>query len=447
VISTPRDVAVSSDNSAPAAALSRATIAKVGWRLLPFLLLLYIIAWIDRVNVGIAALTMNADIGLTDRSYSFGATLFFIAYAICEVPSNVVLAKVGARRWIARIMVTWGILSVAMLFVRGPVSFGVLRFLLGAAEAGFLPGIIYYLGHWFPSSERARAVSWFMLGIPLSGFVGNPIGGAILELNGLLGLTGWQWLFLLEGIPAVLLGFVVLFFLTDAPEEAQWLSPEQRDWLSRTMRAEQAAAVQRHRIDLKSALLHPTVLVLWLILFACQLCSYGLQLWIPQIVKSMTGLSNFETGLVAAIPYAAAAVGMVLIGRSSDRNLERRKHFLFTTVLAAAGLLVTIATQGNLVGSLAGLCLMAIGQSATAPTFFTAISEYIPRKTAACGIALISSLGNLGPAVVPSITTWINTTTGTPVNSIYFIIALYVLSGAILTFVLRPNAEVRLATA
>ncbi|HEX5048654.1 MAG TPA: MFS transporter [Gammaproteobacteria bacterium] len=435
MISTPRDVAVSPDTVAPAAALGRATIAKVAWRLLPFLLLLYIIAWIDRVNVGIAALTMNADIGLTDRSFSFGATLFFIAYAICEVPSNVVLAKVGARRWIARIMVTWGILSVAMLFVRGPVSFGVLRFLLGAAEAGFLPGIIYYLGHWFPSSERARAVSWFMLGIPLSGFVGNPLGGAILELNGVLGLTGWQWLFLLEGIPAVLLGFVVLFFLTDTPEEARWLSSEQRDWLSRTMHAEHAAAVQRHRIDLKSALLHPTVLVLCLILFACQLCSYGLQLWIPQIVKSMTGLSNFQTGLVAAIPYAAAAVGMVLIGRSSDRTGERLLHVAIPSAIAGFAFAASAFLVSPVLGIVA-LSLAAVGDIGTRGPFWALPTRFLTGSAAAGGIALINAMASLGGFVGPNVVGWVRAATGGFAGGLIFL-GVMMLVGAAATLLLR----------
>jgi MFS family permease len=336
-------------------------------------------------------------------------------------------------------MVTWGILSVAMLFVRGPVSFGVLRFLLGAAEAGFLPGIIYYLGHWFPSSERARAVSWFMLGIPLSGFVGNPIGGAILELNGLLGLTGWQWLFLLEGIPAVLLGFVVLFFLTDTPEEAQWLSPEQRDWLSRTMRAEQAAAVQRHRIDLKSALLHPTVLVLCLILFACQLCSYGLQLWIPQIVKSMTGLSNFETGLVAAIPYAAAAVGMVLIGRSSDRTGERLLHVAIPSAIAGFAFAASAFLVSPVLGIVA-LSLAAVGDIGTRGPFWALPTRFLTGSAAAGGIALINAMASLGGYVGPNVVGWVRAATGGFAGGLIFL-GVMMLVGAAATLLLR-NAPV-----
>jgi ACS family tartrate transporter-like MFS transporter len=412
VISTPRDVAVPSGTVEPAEALGRETLSKVAWRLLPFLLLLYIIAWIDRVNVGIAALTMNADIGLTNTSYSLGATLFFVAYAICEVPSNLILARVGARIWIARIMVTWGILSVAMLFVRGPVSFGALRFLLGAAEAGFLPGIIYYLGHWFPSRQRARAVSWFMLGIPLSGVIGNPLGGAILELNGWLGLAGWQWLFLIEGVPAVLLGFVVLGFLTEKPEQAHWLAPEQRDWLARTMRAEQQATEQRHRVDLLGALFHPTVLVLCVILFACQLCSYGLQLWIPQIVRSMTDLANWQIGLVSAIPYAAAAVGMVAIGASSDRRGERLMHLAVPSAVAGIAFIVGSGFLMAPVIAMFALSIAAIGDIGTRGPFWSLPPRFLAGSAAAGGIALINAWASVGGFVGPNAVAVLRNLTG-----------------------------------
>jgi MFS transporter, ACS family, tartrate transporter len=429
VISTPRDLAVPSD----AAELGRATLTKVAWRLLPFLLLLYIVAWIDRVNVGIAALTMNADLGLTNKTYSLGATLFFVAYAICEVPSNLILARVGARRWIARIMVTWGILSVAMLLTRGPVSFGVLRFLLGAAEAGFLPGIIYYLGHWFPSAKRARAVSWFMLGIPLSGVVGNPLGGAILGLNGWLGLAGWQWLFLLEGVPAVVLGVVVLFFLTDTPEQARWLAPDQRDWLARTMRAEREAAGQRYQVHLRAALLHPTVLVLCVILFACQLCSYGLQLWIPQIVKGMTGLSNWQTGLVAAIPYAAAAVGMVAIGASSDRSGERILHVAIPSAVAGVAFIASGYLAAAPVLAMMALSLAAIGDIGTRGPFWALPPRFLAGSAAAGGIALINAWASVGGFVGPNVVAWLRDLTGNfDAGLIFFGVLMFVAAAATL---------------
>jgi ACS family tartrate transporter-like MFS transporter len=241
LITTSRDLA----GAKPRAPLAERTMTKVGWRLLPFLLLLYIIAWFDRVNISFAALQMNADLGFSKTVYALGAGAFFVSYALFELPSNLILARVGARLWIARIMITWGVLSIAMLFVKGPLSYYTVRFLLGLAEAGFLPGVIYYLSSWYPSSARARAVSWFMLAIPLAPVLGGPLAGLILGLDGWHGLEGWQWLFLLEGLPAVLLGVVVLFYLTDAPEQARWLEPEEREWLAATVRAEQTAAESR----------------------------------------------------------------------------------------------------------------------------------------------------------------------------------------------------------
>ena len=249
-----------------AAEIGRTTVAKVGRRLLPFVLLLYVVAWLDRVNIGFAALQMNKDLGFDDAVFGFGAGVFFIGYALFEVPSNLILARVGARLWITRIMLTWGVLSIAMMYVTGPLSFYSVRFLLGVAEAGFLPGILYYLGNWFPATERARAVSWFMLAIPLSSVVGGPLAGFILQLDGWHGLMGWQWLFLLEGAPAVVLGVVVWLYLTDTPEQATWLKPEQRHWLAERVASEQRAANARHGVGLSKALVHPTVWLLALIL-------------------------------------------------------------------------------------------------------------------------------------------------------------------------------------
>src|SRR5688572_6003646 len=277
--------------------IERATMAHVTRRLLPFLLLLYIISWLDRVNVGFAKLQMNSDLGLSETAYGFGAGIFFIGYALFEVPSNLILVRVGARIWIARIMITWGLISAGMMFVQGETSFYIMRFLLGVAEAGFLPGIIYYLSHWFPASHRAKAVSWFMIGIPLSIIFGGPISGALLELDGAGGLQGWQWMFLLEGLPAVILGFVVLGFLTETPAQARWLAPEQREWLTARIQSEHQHAERRHGFSVRQVLMHPTVWLLAIIMFCCQTGSYGLTLWVPTIIKGLSGFSNFEVGL------------------------------------------------------------------------------------------------------------------------------------------------------
>jgi MFS transporter, ACS family, tartrate transporter len=433
LITTPRDVA--DDGSI----LERTTLSKVGWRLLPFLLLLYIIAWIDRVNIGFAALQMNRDLGFSAAVYGFGAGVFFLGYALFEVPSNLILARVGARRWIARIMITWGVLSIAMMFVQGAASFYLLRFLLGVAEAGFLPGIIYYLGNWYPKSDRARAVSWFMLGIPLSTVVGGPLAGVILELNGLHGLTGWQWLFLLEGIPAVVLGVVVLFYLTDSPEQAAWLEPDERAWLAGKVRAEGAAARERHNIGLGAALLHPTVWGLCIVLFACQCCSYGLTLWIPQIVQGLSGLSPIAVGAISAIPYAAAAVGMILIGASSDRSGERILHVAIPSAIAAVGFAAS-AYLTSPVPSMIALTVAAVGDIGTRGPFWALPTRFLTGSAAAGGIALINTFASLGGFVGPYAVGLVRSMTGSFAGGMLFLAAV-MLVGAVVAVLLR-NAPV-----
>jgi ACS family tartrate transporter-like MFS transporter len=381
--------------------LGRATLTKVGWRLLPFLLLLYVIAWLDRVNIGFAALQMNADMQFSNTVYGFGAGIFFIGYALFEVPSNLILARVGARLWIARIMVTWGILSVAMMFIAGPISFYVLRFLLGVAEAGFLPGIIFYLGHWYPAKDRARAISWFMLAIPLSTVIGGPLAGIILQLDGWHGLQGWQWLFLLEGLPAVVLGFVVLGYLTDSPDKAEWLEPAQRRWLADRIASEHRAAHARHGVGLKAALVHPTVWLLGLILFACQTGSYGLTLWIPQIVRGLSGLSDFTVSMISALPYVAAAIGMVAIGASSDRTGERFLHIAIPSAIGGLGFIASAYFTSPWPAMIA-LTVAAVGDLGTRGPFWALPTRFLTGSAAAAGIALINTMASLGGFVGPS---------------------------------------------
>jgi ACS family tartrate transporter-like MFS transporter len=407
--------------------LGRATLTKVGWRLLPFLLLLYVVAWLDRVNIGFAALQMNADLGFSSTVYGFGAGIFFIGYALFEVPSNLILARVGARLWIARIMVTWGIVSVAMMFVQGPTSFYVLRFLLGVAEAGFLPGIIYYLGNWYPAKDRARAVSWFMLAIPLSTVVGGPLAGFILQLDGWHGLEGWQWLFLLEGIPAVVLGFVVLGYLTDSPERAEWLDPSQRRWLVERMASEQRAAQARHGIGLRAAFVHPTVWLLGLILFACQTGSYGLTLWIPQIVQGLSGFSDFTVSMISALPYVAAAIGMIAIGTSSDRTGERFLHIAIPCAIGALGFIASAYFTSPLPGMIA-LTVAAVGDLATRGPFWALPTRFLTGSAAAAGIALINTMASLGGFVGPSAVGLVRDMTGSFAGGLVFLAVLLLLA-------------------
>ena len=418
-----------------AAALGRSTLAKVSWRLLPFLLLLYVVAWLDRVNIGFASRQISADLGFSDTVFGIGAGIFFAGYALFEVPSNLILARVGARLWIARIMITWGVLSVAMMLTQGVVSFYVLRFLLGVAEAGFLPGIIYYLGNWYPAKERARAVSWFMLAIPLSTVIGSPLAGFILELDGSHGLTGWQWLFLLEGVPPILLGFVVLAYLTDSPDKAKWLAADERRWLTERVRAEQRAAQQKHGLGIRAALLHPTVWVLGFIIFACQTGSYGLTLWIPRIIGGLSGYSDLTVSMLSALPYAGAAVGMVLIGASSDRTGERFLHIAIPSAIAAIGFVASAYFTSPLPGIIA-LTVAAVGDLGTRGPFWSLPTRFLTGSAAAGGIGLINTFGSLGGVVGPPVVGFIRDRTGSFAGGLVFLATLLALA-AIATMLLR----------
>ena len=305
-------------------AASRA-LAKATRRLIPFMFVLYVVAYLDRINVGFAALQMRADLGFDDRVYGFGAGIFFVGYFLFEVPSNLVLERVGARLWIARIMVTWGVIASAMMVVRGAQSFYLLRFLLGLAEAGFFPGMILYLTYWFPAAERAHAVARFITATAIAGVVGGPISGALLAMDGLGGLRGWEWLFLAEGLPAVGLGLAVLAYLPDGPASASWLTPEERRSLAARLAPDQAIEAH-HAATLAGALADRRVWRLAVLYFVLVTGLYGVGLWLPQIVKGLSGLGDVMVGIVSAVPYVAAAAGMVLVGRHSDRTGERRWH-------------------------------------------------------------------------------------------------------------------------
>jgi MFS transporter, ACS family, tartrate transporter len=413
--------------------------AKATRRLIPFLLLLYVVAWLDRVNVGFAALQMNEDLGFSAAVYGFGAGIFFIGYALFEVPSNIILARVGARRWIARIMVTWGLVSVAMMFVEGPYSFYALRFVLGVAEAGFLPGVIYYLGQWFPRSARARAISWFMVGIPLSTVVGAPLAGLLLGMDGLQGLAGWQWLFLLEGLPAVLLGVVVWRSLPDRPSDARWLTPAEQQALEEHIALEQDDTTRRHGIGVGAALRHPTVWLLGLVLFACQCGSYGLTLWIPQIVRGLSGAGDLWVGLISALPYIAAAVGMVLIGRSSDRHAERFWHVAVPSLVGAVGFAASAVLLSPVPGLIA-LTIAAVGDLGSRGPFWALPPRFLAGSALAAGIALINTLGSLGGFVGPYAVGLVKDATGGFTGGLLLLSGLLVASAAATLWLRRAAA-------
>ncbi len=419
--------------------LERATMARVTWRLLPFLLLLYIISWLDRVNLSFASLQMNPDLGLSKTAYGFGASIFFIGYALCEIPSNLLLVRFGARIWIARIMITWGLISAGMMFVQGEWSFYILRFLLGVAEAGFLPGIIYYLHHWFPAAYRAKAVSWFMIGIPLSIIFGGPLSGGLMHvMDEVAGLHGWQWMFLIEGLPAVILGCVVLFYLDERPADARWLSDSARTWLSARINDEHVHAERTHGIGLERVLLHPTVWLLAFIMFCCQTGSYGLSFWVPQIMKGLSGLNDFLIGVATAVPYVAAAAGMVLIGRSSDRSGERFLHVAVPSVIGAMGFVATAYMQSP-IPALIALSVAAAGDYGTRGPFWALPGKFLAGSASAAGIAFINTFGAVGGVVGPWAVGYLTDKTGSYESGLLLLAVVLVL-GAAMTLRLRHSA-------
>ena len=371
------------------------------WRLIPFLFLLYIVAYLDRINVGFAALQMNRALGLSAREYGLGAGIFFISYVLFEIPSNLILARVGARVWIARIMITWGLVSSATMFVRSASGFYVVRFLLGAAEAGFFPGIVFYLTLWFPSEERARTLAGFMTAILAAGVVGGPISGAILGLGGTGGLAGWQWLFLLEGLPAVVLGLAVLRWLPDGPDAATWLAEEEKRRLL-DARARDAAA---HVTDptLAVALRDGNVWRLALVYFSIPVALYGFGFWVPQIVKRQTGSSDFIVGVLTSVPYVVGVVSMLLVARHSDRTRERRWHVAIPAAASGAAFAATaIALHARSAAPSVALFSIAIaGLASMLGPFWSLATTYAAGAGAAGAIALINSVGNIGGFVGP----------------------------------------------
>lgn len=386
--------------TAPPAPRDVITTRKITRRLVPFLFVLYVVCFLDRVNVGFAALHMNQDLGLSAAAYGLGAGIFFIGYALFEVPSNIILARVGARIWIARIAITWGLLSSAMMFVQGPRSFYLLRFLLGVAEAGFFPGIIFYLANWFPAAARARAISWFMTAIPISAVIGGPLSGALLGLDGVAGLRGWQWLFLLEGLPSVVLGIAVLWFLTERPADASWLTVEERGWLDATLASEHLRRSHRHRVSLRGMFAHRTVWELGALYALGSAGTYGLALWLPQIIKGFSASSDFAIGMMSAAPNFVAAVAMVIVAGHSDRTGERCRYVAICGFAAAVGFVAAAYLSSPLL-SLSALSLAAAGINARYGPFWALPSMFLGDEAAAGGIAFINSFGAIAGFVAP----------------------------------------------
>ncbi len=418
--------------------LESAVVSRLMWRLMPFLFLLYIVAYLDRINVSFAVLQMRGQLGLSDRAYGRAAGMFFAGYFFFQLPSNLVLEKFGVRRWISGLMITWGVISCLMIFIRGPVSFYAMRFLLGAAEAGFFPGMILYMKRWFPANARARAVAWFMTANPIAGIVGSPISGALLGLNG-KGLSGWQWMFLMEGIPAIFLGVAVFWALSDSPREARWLKGEEREWLLARLTLEQQAESVLKKENLWQVLLSSRIWMLSIVYFGVSTTMYGVTLWLPSVIRSLSGLSYFLTGLVSALPFLVTAIVMVMVGMSSDRAGERRWHtaipaFFGAVALVAAG----YGTSTAVVVACIGLG-MACAESMVGP-FWAMATSRMAGLSAAAGIAVINSLANLGGYFGPDIIGFFRKLNGGFRGGLLAIGATLALSGGIALIVGRQSS-------
>lgn len=407
-----------------------ATYRKVAWRLMPLLLICYIVAYLDRVNVGFAKLQMMNALGFSDVVYGLGAGIFFVGYFLFEVPSNVVLHKVGARLWIGRIMITWGILSAAMLFVTNDIAFYVMRFLLGIAEAGFFPGIILYLTYWYPSHRRGRITAIFMTGIALSGVIGGPLSGYIMKtFDGSHGLAGWQWMFLLEGIPAVLLGVIVIVMLDDRIAQAKWLTEDERAMLAKNIAAEEE---EKHDVPIFKVLTSARVWLMALIYFSYVMGLYGVSFWLPTIIKGMGIADPLQIGLMSAIPYGVAVVAMLLIAKSADSMRERRWHVALPGIFGAIGLLLSVLWADNTVLAMAALTLATAGIITTLPLFWSLPTAFLTGTGAAAGIAMINSIGNLAGFTSPYLVGWLKQLTGSTDAGMYMLAGSLILA-AILT--------------
>jgi MFS transporter, ACS family, tartrate transporter len=419
--------------------IASTTTRKVYWRLLPLSILTYLLCYLDRINVGFAALTMNKDLGLDAAVYGLAAGAFYWGYFLFEVPSNMILEKVGARIWVARIMITWGLLSGATAFCVGPWSFTIMRFLLGLAEAGLYPGMLLFFTYWFPDWHRARIVAGFTIALPLAVAVGSPTSTALLELNGVWGLAGWKWMFIAEAIPTILVGIFFFLFVTDRPAQAKWLSDEQRTWLINTLEDERRLIEARGKVSFWESFWNPKVLTMTLNYFGIVTASLGLLLFLPQMIKQL-GLTNMQVGWVALIPYVCGAISMVTWGWYSDRINERRWNLFIACVVAAIGLIVAGQTIGT-PWAVVGMSIAAIGLYGSKGPFWTFPSMILTGTAAASGIAWINCIGNLGGFIGPTAVGWAKDYTGSFASGLY-VLAGFALLAAVSTFGLTLKSPV-----
>jgi D-galactonate transporter len=409
---------------------------KVTWRLLPFLMLCYVVAYLDRVNVGFARLQMLSDLGFSETVYGLGAGMFFIGYFTFEVPSNIILHKIGARTWIARIMITWGIVSALFMFIKTPLSFYALRFVLGVAEAGFFPGIILYLTYWFPSDRRGRMISMFMMAIPISGIFGGPLSGWIMAtFAGAAGLAGWQWLFLLEAAPALIVGVIVLLYLDNGIRSATWLNEDEKALLERKL-AEDSAHIELHP-SLRAVLADPRVALMCGIYFCIVMGQYGLTFWMPTLIQGAGVAGTLKIGLFTAIPYGAGAVAMVFFGRSADRRRERRWHAAGAMLIGAAGMTLSAIAGTHTAVAIGFLTIASTGVFSCAPLFWSLPTAFLSGAAAAAGIAAINSIGNLAGFVSPYVVGWLKDLTHSTQAGMYAVSGVLV-AGAVIILVFVP---------
>ena len=420
------------------------TYHKADVRLLPFLFLCYILAYLDRVNVGFAKLQMLKDLSMSDAAFATGAGIFFIGYFFFEVPSNVLLKKFGARMWIARIMISWGVISACMIFVRGEWSFYAMRFLLGLAEAGFFPGVIFYLTLWYPSRLRSTRTAWFVAAIAVSGVIGNPVSGWIMDkLSGVMNLAGWQWLFISEGIPSFLVGFWVIFYLDSSIEEAKWLTREEKALLASNLAAEDQDKTEHKLID---AFTSGKVWVLCAIYFTLMIGLYGIAFWLPTIVKAFGIKGYFGVGLITAIPYGVAVIGMIILSQHSDKTGERRLHYVVNVTAGALGLILSGVFASQPVLAIIFLSIGTLGVIGSMPLFWPLPSAFLAGTAAAAGIGIVNSVGNLGGYFGPNIPIWAKHVSSDPSAALY-IIAGILMVGAFLThFFVPKNLRVRVGS-
>ncbi|MFL6332270.1 MAG: MFS transporter [Pyrinomonadaceae bacterium] len=418
---------------------------RVTRRLMPYLFLLYVIAYLDRVNVGYATLEMTHDLAFTPEVYGFGAGVFFVGYFLLEIPGTILVERWSARRWIARIMVTWGLVAALTGFVQTATQFYWIRFLLGVAEAGFFPGVIVYLSHWFRYEDRAKALAMFVAAQPISNIIGAPVSGLMLGVNW-LGLAGWRWLFILEGVPAVVFGVVTLFYLTDRPQHAAWLPADERDWLISKLESERLAKQAAHPQRVLDAFRHPQVLLLTLAYFLIVTSVYGFNFWLPTIIKQLSGSSNLVVTSVSALPYCVGLLAVLLFGWSSDRTQERRRHTALAMLIAGVGLLLSVAAKEQTALAVAMFCVAAVGLYGYQPGFWSLPTSFLTGTAAAATIGLINSVGNLGGFAGPYVVGYLSRTTGSLFAGVLYLSLSALLAAALilsLRAARRPDAEVR----